>query len=333
METIKKVLDAYSIYPATIDKITDRLYRIHDGRFVYALKQASMGTENIAKWERVYQQAFVQNLSLVLPVYVTENRKMYVEMDGDIYYLTPWIETEKKRDIELFYRSLGIMHAKTKNEQLINAGVFIRNFDIYKSFCDDTAMNLLHIVEQFEKSRYMSPFELLVCTHYRDLEYAMGEVHKRIDKLTDQEAERVSWNYSMCHGNLKFSHLLMSNQTYLLNFERAKLDNAVMDLVVFFRNEIGYFDAPSDMLIDEFSSYTSENELTDNELQLLLVHLLNPTEYITIIQDFLNKGMEKSMITAMIRLEQAYRRIIFGLKLSDYIEREYETVTFDDLES
>lgn len=337
MEKIKEVLDAYGVYPKTIDKITDRVYRVNDGRFVYALKQSSLRKDTIANWEKTYQQAFEQNISIILPVYITENRKLYAELDESIYYLTPWIDAENgkrdKQNIEFLFRNLGMMHAKTKKEQFIAADVFIRNFDTYRLFCEDAAANLLGAVEQFEKSRYMSPFELLVCTQYRDLEYALKEINKRLKKLTDQEDEKISWNYSLCHGQLNFSHMLFSNQTYLLNLERAKIDNAVMDLTGLFRSEITFYDSQSDALIEQFSSYTAENELTDNELQLLVIHLLDPNEYISIIQEVVNERTDGTMITDMIRLQHAYRRIIFGLQLSGYIEKEYEMAVFDDLES
>lgn len=337
MDTIKKVLDIYGVYPMTIDKITDRVYRVNDGRFEYALKQSSMRKETIANWEKTYQQAFEQNLSMILPVYITKNGELYAELEDSIYYLTPWIDAEKmkrdKQNIEILFRNLGMVHAKTKKEQMIAADAFIRNFDTYRLFCEDTAANLLSTVEQFEKSRYMSPFELLVCTQYRDLEYALKEIYKRLERLTNQEDEKISWNYSLCHGHLNFSHMLFSNQPYLLNLEKAKIDSAVMDLAALFKSEIRYYDSPSEALIEQFSSYTGENELTDNELQLLAVHLLDPAEYSSIIQDVVNERTDGSTVTDMIRLQHAYRRIIFGLQLSSYIEKEYEMAVFDDLES
>ncbi|PAV27694.1 hypothetical protein CIL05_20570 [Virgibacillus profundi] len=337
MDSIKKVLQAYSIYPHTIDKITDRIYQVSDGQSDYALKRSKLSMDKLTNWENSYQLAFSHNLSSVLPVYLTNDGNLYKNSENDIFYLTPWIDNMdtniNKQTMEQFYRNIGKIHAKTKQEQMIQTEALKRNFYTYMKYCEDTLIHLLDFVEQFEKNRYMSPFELLVCTQFRELEYGLKEINKRIEQFIDLEEEKITWNYSLCHGDLDFSHMLTSNQSYLINFENATYESAAMDLAIFFKNEVADYDSDTELFIDLFSLYMDANKLTTNELQLLVIHLLNPAEYFSIVQGYVNGNDQDSMIENVIQLQHVYRKFLFGIQLSSHIENEYETITFDDPES
>ncbi|GAB3050148.1 phosphotransferase [Virgibacillus ainsalahensis] len=337
MELIKKVLNSYAVYPQQIEEKTDRLFRISDGHREYALKQSLLSEGTVANWENVYHAAFSQNISSILPVYQTQKGNLYVEMDQSIFYLTPWIEASaaqnRKQIIENLYQSIGNVHAKTKKSVSVSTENLASEFNTFKAFCENTHRDIFSYVQQFEKNRYMSPFELLVCTHYRDLEYATKEIKKRIDQLTNKKEEKTQWNYSLCHGNLKFSHLLHGNQSFLINWENAYYDNAVMDLASFLNNETLYYDQPGELLIEMFSTYYKENELTKDEFYLLIIYLLNPANYLKTVQQYVNNTTHDTMINRIIKLQHAYRRLLFGLHWSRYVEEEYESITLEDLEN
>ncbi|MBP1968808.1 spore coat protein YsxE [Virgibacillus natechei] len=334
MEIIKKVLNAYAIHPLNIEHVTDRLIRVSDGQGDYALKSSLLSKESVSNWENVYHLAFSKQVSTVLPVYLTKNGNLYVEMDQTIFYLTPWIETEQTKSssqvIDYFYKSIGTVHAKTKQSQSISTGNLTSDFNTYKRFCEITQRDLLKFVEQFEQNRYMSPFELLVCTHYRDIEFALKEINRRIDQFIEEQEQEITWNYSLCHGNLNFSH---TRNTHLINWENSFFDNAVVDLALFFKQEVSFYDQPINLFMEQFSTYYNENKLSQNELYLLTIHLLNPSDYVKLIQQYVTNGSKDSMVNQVINLQHAYRQILFGLQWSKFVEAEYETFSMDDLES
>ncbi|WP_373892974.1 hypothetical protein ACUL41_07855 [Virgibacillus natechei] len=333
MEVLKKVLNSYAIYPLAIEEVTERLFRVSDGQREYALKMSLLSKESVVDFENVYHTAFSQNVAAILPVYLTKSGNLYMEMNQTIFYLTPWIETtsmKQRQLIENLYKNIGTVHAKTKQTQTISTERLIRGFTTYKEFCGHTANEFLSFVEQFEKNRFMSPFELLVCTHYRDLEFALKEIIKRIEQLMDEQEEEMSWNSSLCHGNLRFSHTLGA---HVINWENAYYDNAVTDLTAFFKQEVGHYDRPREALIEQFSTYTRENELNQNELYLLVIHLLNPTNYLKIVQQYVENPSVDTMVNRIGKLQHAHRQLLFGLQFSKHVETEYETSSLDDLES
>lgn len=332
METIKNVLASYAVYPLKIEKVTDTVFRIEDGQHVYALKKSSLTKQSIANWENVFRQAHAQNVPGVLSVYLTKQHYLYAESNNTIYYLTPWIEASRQ-SIERLYQLVANVHAKTKQSHPVEMEKTHNQFNTYKRHCESAQKRLLNYVEQFEKKRYMSPFELLVCMQFRDLESGVKEALKRVDQFLEEQTEQSTWNYSLCHGNLMSSHILNADYTYLINWEGAHYGSPIQDLVHLFKQEVIEYDAPTESFIALFTTYMMENELTKGELYLLTVYLLDSTDYVALVENYINDTSSEDMIGQIKSLQHAYRRLVFGLHWSNYVEKEYDTIALDDLES
>src|SRR5699024_953506 len=198
-----------------------------------------------------------------------------------------------------------------------------------KNQCTERHKQLLAYVEQFESNKYMSPLELLVCTQYRDLELVFRETQKRVEQFTQENNEKTAWNYSLCHGSLRFAHFLNADQTYLFNWEKAQYENAIQDLVDFFKYETIVYDTPADLFTKPFTTYMDINELTKQELHLLTVYLLDTTDYITLIENYIENTSTDSIVYQIQSLQRVYRQLIFGLHWSDYVENEYDSISLD----
>jgi spore coat protein YsxE len=338
MEMDQKIFAAYHIYPLHIEQITENMHKVSDGNKDYALKRSSLKNEQEAEvWKHVYEQANHHNLQSILPVYLTGEGKLYTIQNQNIYYLSPWLEAanveKDKKTLEQFYHTIGQIHAKTRQVQTVDTSAFLPGFKEYASYCSNIQQSLLAYVEHFEKNRYMSPFELSVCTHFRDLDFSLMEIKRRLEQLMEIEDNTIPWNISLCHSNLQFSHMLRTRQLHLINWEKSRYDNAAMDLAAFFKNEMKKFDAPTEDAIDLFNNYMKENELTKSELYLLSIYLLDPAPYITLVEEYAKRKSGKPLIEQTKMLEEAYRLIIFGIKWSNFIEKEYETLDLDDLDS
>ncbi|NBJ68673.1 MULTISPECIES: hypothetical protein [Clostridia] len=335
MDTLKAVLQAYSIQPFYIEKQTEHLYKVQDHYQQYALKQSRLTQETVGMWEQVYNIAYTDFLSLVLPVYLTKQGKLY-EIQGDsIYYVTPWkgnsLTELDQPTIEKLFQSIGRMHAKTKQQQMVESDQLKRTFQHYKQHCKQLQLELLAAVEQFEKNRFMSPFELLVCTQFKELDYSLQETVRRIDQLLYEQEENSTWYYSLCHKNITTSHTLTHQaQLYLINWEKAGFDYPIFDLVTFFHQETSEYDAPLDLFMHGFDKYMDENELTKKELYLLVIQLLDTQAYLACVTA--HKKTKATMIEQIIHLQHIFRRILFGLHFSAYVDQTYDTIDLDDLD-
>lgn len=324
MENIQKIVEAYGIRPYKVEQVSNRVLWINDSRHEYALKKSKLTEKDLHVWEYVFYQAYSQGLTGILPVYLTAQSSLYKFHEGSYYYLTPWIPSSSINEqdtIKNLYTAIGEIHAKTKRTQVLQTESAVSKFTEYQKACADLRGQSLYYVELFEKNRFMSPFELLACTQFRLLDQVLLIVNKHIDQFIETFTEN-EWNYSLCHGNLNLSHLIYHNNTHIINWEKAKFDNAVMDLSVFLKQEVGYYDKTSEQLTDHFPVYMSKNSLTTSELHLLAIYLLDPFPYIQLVQRYVNNPSNDTMINQTKALQHASRQLQLGLNWSEYMEKE-----------
>ncbi|WP_067727269.1 phosphotransferase [Oceanobacillus damuensis] len=331
MDKIKKVMEAYKVYPIRTEKITERLYRVNDGQRDYALKMSKLNEANIEKWQNVYYLANEKNLSEIVPVYLTKNGKLFEKFNEAFFYLTPWIDIPARGNDENTIKNtmhrLASVHEKTKNSQRISSEKLKENFHTYQTFCKQLPSELLSIIRQFEGNRYMSPFELLVCTQYRDLEYATNANNELINDFLEQNEAHIPWNRCLCHGNLRKEHIA---DRHLLNWENAGYDLPATDLAVYFSHLTGNYDQPVETITEGFKIYKEKNDLSGPEMQLLSIYLFNPSSYITIVRDYMGRSSTKPMTDQITELQQQYRKILFAIKWRKFIREEYESISFDN---
>lgn len=326
MKWINEIVDAYGIVPQHIEQITASLYKIEVQNNHYALKQSQLNKDSIVNWEYTYRQADALQLNHILPVYLNRTKQLYYKTKDKYYYLMPWIDGGPC-EIDIFYQSVGKWHAGTKKKQKINNSNRISAFEDYNIYCQDLKKKLLHYVEQFESHLYMSPFELQVCMSYQDMNLVLNKLTEQLKAFITYLKDQSEWSTSICHGNLALSHLLMGDQPVMINWEKSFVGNAIFDLVHFFNNEIGDYNPSFETYISSFSSYMNQNKLEQSECYLLLIYLLNPTPYMTTIEEYVSDKENKSMIALIKELQHSYRRLIFALEFSKFIEQPHEDIT------
>lgn len=331
MDIIEDIIATYGIRPVKISQITDRVYRIDDGYQQYALKKSKLTNQRMTSWERTFHDAYKQQLSSLVPLFLTINNSLHSIHAQNYYYLTPWI-TGEQATIEQLYRCIGKAHKQTKKSQTFDHDQMIHEFRKYEAYCAHVQESLLSYVKRFESHIYMSPLELQVCTHYRDVELVCKKIRDQISRLTNDEEKSLEWSYSLCHGNLKLSHSLEADQTYLINWEQMTYEHPMTDLVIIFKNELLHYDSPIETWIDSFEVYMEENKLSDNELTLLLIHLLDPTSYITIVQQYMNQTSDETMIHQMKKLQTTYRQLLFALQFLNFVDQHYFSNIENDLD-
>ncbi|WP_407272745.1 hypothetical protein [Radiobacillus sp. PE A8.2] len=324
METIYKVLQAYQLAPTEVRQITNRLYQVQSSQYSFALKRSRLKDTNINQWKHVYQTASQQQLSAIVPIYMTNNRGIFVQDQQEIYYLSPWkqqIESdEPEHEIESFYASIAKIHKQTKNEQKIDVKDIEKLIDNEKNQLAQLRRKLLSYVEKYERRRFMSPFELRVCMQFRDLEQVFSELDDWYDYYLEDVTEDKLLYSCMCHGNLRTTHMVYQNsQTYFINWERSFFGNSMTDLAIYYYHAFQYHDSYMDQLINAFPIYEKYNPLASSEKSLLAIYLLYPSSYLSVIESYEKKNAKKAQPFQIRSLEQSYRRLMHGLSMQHYL--------------
>lgn len=323
MKNKTEILENYNLFPQAIVAVTERLDKVKAGGKEYALKRSRLNKQSIQTWMSMYARANQENLHEVIPVYLTRNRKMYVESAGEFYYLTPWIKANNRfigeNRIQSVYRQIGQIHVKTKKLYQLNKTELTSRFQTFQKNCSKDESRLLAWVEAMEERHYPSPFELQVLTHYRDIRVSLFRSRQLVDEILSYAEEESNWGVSLNHGNLQAGHLF---DHYIINWESASYKHAVYDLIHLFRYGAVQEPQLKKYFLKNFSIYMEENPLTSLERALLCLYLLNSNNYLRIVEGYhRSKENFSSHITLSIELEQIYRQLIFGLSFGEMLEQ------------
>lgn len=337
LENVRRILESYHVFPVDIEKVTERLYHIQGNKQKYALKQSNLQEEKVPLWLDIYHTAHAQNIQHILPVYVNQKGELFTKDGEDIYYLTPWIETSHQHpSIGKVYQHLGYIHAKTRKTLQLNEKELEQareNFLVYKKQIMELRKKLLAHVENFESKHFMSPVELLVCTQYRDLVQVFLIVEKRLNQYLESLEELTEWQVCLCHGNVKDSHVIHGNQMYFINWEKATYNHPIIDLTVIWKHKTLYHDTEEAPLLEQLKLYTDENKLENHELTLLALYLLDPSDYISAIDAYVEDKSSYSMMELVVKLQRYHRQLMFGIRFSLFVEEEFEMVPLDESSS
>lgn len=335
---LERVITYYGITPTEIAEITQQAYFLSNGQQEYFLKKSQLSEQTLPHWESVFHQAYRLNLPGIMPVYVTRDEQLHCKVSNDIYYLTPWEHSDDKMlDLNLFYKHLATIHDLTKIEHKTEPQTTVASFEAYLSEIDKYHRWLLAAVEEFERNKYMSPFELMICTQYMSLVQVLNTLKTMTQRFIDQHEEETIWRLSLCHGQLTRDHIIQSEQLKIVNWEKAAYHHPIYDLNIFFEDMMTSQQAPIASLINHFDSYLEINDFSTSEFYLLTIYLLDVQKYIAILLNYLKQKDRRepsySMIKQIMNLSQVHRKLVFGLKFAEMVDKKESDALLDDLES
>ncbi|GAB4073282.1 spore coat protein CotN [Barrientosiimonas marina] len=330
MEAIRSIMKEYGIMLDQTEQVSPRLYKVSVGQDVYALKKSRLTKNTVEAWEQVYHQAHARQLSAILPVFLTQQSRLYAADDDAYYYLTPWVpdaELTHEKSVRHTFEAIGDLHARTKTPISIDINSVKHYFNDYQKINTERRHELIRSIDQFEQSRYMSPFELQVCTHYRVLVKVFTELNYHIDHFIEELELNSDWHCSLCHRHLTLPHVRHNRDTLFLNWEYAAYDHPVVDLAMLFHGMAKTFDENLGQVVSLFPVYNQQNPLMTSEQHLLAIHLLDPAAYISLVDDYVQSPRQQTMIERTQQLEIAFRQLNAGLAWSDFMahaENSYE---------
>ncbi|WP_277678279.1 phosphotransferase [Gracilibacillus dipsosauri] len=335
MIDLQPVLDAYQIKPTKVEKVTDRVFKIHTNYRIYALKHTSLSDQQLGHWQAVHHFLDQRKVLGFLPVFFTVAGDPFVTNQQSIFYLMPWVESfphERPTDEwTSFFHALGKLHASTL--QLIELDQQKQNQAEYQAYFHSemkrNSDELLQYIRLFEAKRFMSPVELQACMYYRDMEWVLEETEKWQQVYLDALEKSDKTSIVLCHGNLDPTHYIMTNnQTYFLNWEHAQMASPVHDLISFLLFNFQYHDCQINKLKEGLRIYFQYIPFGDLEKSQLALQLLSMEKYMHCLKAH-NTPNKQTVIYESIRFEKEYRKLLFSIQLSEDLFSTIQQVEMD----
>ncbi|WP_018931417.1 phosphotransferase [Gracilibacillus lacisalsi] len=332
-----QIIEAYQLQPEEIEQVTERVFKIKANSQQYALKKSRLYPDDLGRWQAIQQYIQQKQILGFVPIYYAKNNQPFVRDQDQIYYLMPWVEQDyTDQPIDEYasvIHAIGRLHAATMDYHQIaplkqNKDGMDQQFQQELSSYRD---QMLKYVRYFEAKRFMSPYELQICMYYRDIEQTFNQLERWQEIYLDVMEETNEMKYTLCHGNIRPSHYVITQaNTYFLNWEDALMTSPTYDLANYYQYLFQFHDCDMGKVTDSFSIYCRYIDLSDYEKSLLALQLLSPVNWFHEVFTSVQSSRNKNNVNCSIKIEQEYRKLLFGLQLQDFIYKTLKSEQFEE---
>lgn len=213
------------------------------------------------------------------------------------------IEMPKEQKTLDMIKLVSLLHLKTTYYKDVDN-------DYYKKIYEDLLNNLeylnsyyLDMISIIESRVYMSPSEYLLARNigkiFNSLNYLDIKIKDWYKLVENKKNERVA----VLHNNLELNHFIRNEGSYLISWNKSKIDNPIFDLYKFYlKNEDCNFR-------DILEVYENDYPLLEDERMLLIILIQIPKLIELDNNEFKNIVKVKRMFNALDKafsLEQAF---------------------------
>lgn len=209
---------------------------------------------------------------------------IYNRDKNDFYEIYEYIDSKNISDYEkseeIIYL-LSLLHNKTTSYKDIDIDEYKKIYEDIDKKLNDLQDYYLNLNDLIDKEIYMSPSSYLLARNmtkiYSAITYCKTELESFYDIVKENPKQRVV----LTHNNIDLTHLLRDENSYLISWEKAKINIPVYDLINFYKKN--YNDVDFTHL---FYLYENKYPLHEEERKLLFINLsipdkinLNGTEF------------------------------------------------------
>lgn len=317
-QQIQSILKHYEIHPYYVESF-GRIQKVFSEKGTFALKKVSphMGSDFIRHIQFLYKKGY----NRVVPVYPTNDGRYAVLYQNELYYLMPWLpndekEERKEKHIQLF-RELARLHTLSVSEISINKDERKLHYENTLGQLEKDREFFDGFIESCEAKTYMSPFELLFCLYYHDINQALKFSKRNLEEWYENTKDQEKARTVLAHGKISTEHFLYDEKGYgyFINFENAKHTSPIHDILPYMSRALGGFPKQSDDCVEWFCTYAKYFPLKDDEMLLLLAYFAHPGPILRVVEQY--HKSRKSLNER--RLVQQLQKQFWQLKNTEYV--------------
>lgn len=192
------------------------------------------------------------------------------------YEITEYVEEIKvpneQKIIDLI-DLVSLLHLKTTHYKEITE-------DYYKQLYEDLSNNVFYLTNYYndlitiiESKIFMNPSEYLLARNISRIYDALNFCKQDIEEWYNIVKEKKQTRVVVLHNNLNLEHFLRNKDSYLISWEKSKIDLPIFDLYKLYRIHGDEFDFSSIL-----KRYENTYPLTKDERKLLFILIAMPTK-------------------------------------------------------
>lgn len=196
--------------------------------------------------------------------------------EDETYQLTEYIEEmniPKEQKIFDLIDIVSLLHYKTTHFKEVDS-------TYYKALYEDVQNNIEYLENYYndlitviDSKEFMAPYEYVIARNigkiYQALDFAKEQIELWYEQVKDETKGRVV----VLHNNLELSHLIRNESSYLISWDKAKIDNPIFDLYKLYKKCGNEFDFATIL-----NKYEEKYPLLDHERRFLFILMSMPDE-------------------------------------------------------
>ncbi|MCM3765464.1 spore coat protein YsxE [Neobacillus niacini] len=317
LDTLTPILDHYQVEPHFVEDYGS-IQKIYSNKGTFALKKIAptTGTDFIRHVHYLYQKGY----NRIVPIYPTMDGRYAVLHENNLYYLMPWMSNDSRGNRQAhhqLFRELARLHTLSAKEITINKEERIEHYEKTIQQLDKHQEFLDGFIDVCEKKTYMSPFELLYCLYYNEINLALRFSKTKFEEWYEKTKDNEKARMVVVHGKVASDHFVYDERGYgyFINFENASYGSPIHDLLPYVSRALNTGPKRNDDVIDWIYHYYKYFPFKDDEKLLFYSYLAYPTQVIQIVEKYYRKKRPRNELKLVRQLQQRY----FHLKNIEYV--------------
>lgn len=192
------------------------------------------------------------------------------------YEITRYIEETsipEEQKIQDLIDLVALLHSKTTHYKEITE-------DYFKELYEDLSNNIFYLENYYkdlitiiESKVYMDPSEYLLARNISRIFSSLNFCKIELEIWYKEVKEKKQTRLVVLHNNLNLSHFIRNKSSYLVSWDKSKIDNPIFDLFKLYRNHGEEFDFNTLL-----KRYEMSYPLQEEERKLLFIMIAMPAK-------------------------------------------------------
>lgn len=166
---------------------------------------------------------------------------------------------------------VALLHSKTTHFKEVEIAH-------YKELYEDLTNNIAYLYSYYtdlitliESKVFMSPSEYLLARNISEVYASLNFCKREIDAWYELVKDKKKDRFVVVHNNLKLDHFLRNTNSYLISWNKAKIDKPIFDLYKLYKRQANEFD-----FVDILNRYEKNYPLLEEERKLFFILIALP---------------------------------------------------------
>ncbi len=163
----------------------------------------------------------------------------------DDYMIMEYLEDSKIPDDQKILdliNLVSLLHSKTTHFKNVDIDEYKKNYEDLKGNINYLMNYYDDLMTIIESKVYMSPSELLLARNISIIFNALNYTNNKLDDWYNGVKDKNRRRYVVIHNNLDLDHFVRNKSSYLLSWDRAKIDIPIYDLYILYKKYAINFD-------------------------------------------------------------------------------------------